>query len=109
VIFTLPEPPSANRYWRVFRGRAVTSAEARAYKKKVAVLLHGTRPLKGDVCVRVEWHRGRKSGDLDNRLKCALDSLKGLAFKDDKQVVTIYAFRFEDKQNPRIVVVINNA
>lgn len=36
VRLTLPEPPSTNRYWRVWRNRAVKSSEATAYIATVA-------------------------------------------------------------------------
>ena len=105
---TLPEPPSANRYWRVYRGHPVTSAEARAYKRRVQLTTRA-RPLEGNVCVMLHWFRGRRSGDLDNRLKVALDALRGIAFADDKQVVAILAYRHEDKAHPRIEVTIEEA
>jgi crossover junction endodeoxyribonuclease RusA len=101
--FTLPYPPSANRYWRVWRGRAVKSDEARAYQLQVQVLVPRA-PLTGPVRVGVSAFRPRKSGDLDNLLKVALDALKGRAFVDDKQVVEIHACLFDDKANPRLEV-----
>ena len=108
IDLILPEPPSANRYWRVFRGRAVTSAEARAYKRRVA-LTSRCRPLDGPVAVTVRWFRGRKAGDLDNRLKCLLDALKGVAFADDRQVAEIHAYRYEDRVTPRVEVRVGKA
>ena len=110
MTFTLPCPPSANRYWRIFGGRAVLSKEARLFKKKVAVLLHAkVKRLDGPVSVTVSWYRARKSGDLDNILKATLDSLKMIAFRDDKQVTAIHAYRFDDKANPRIEVSVTDA
>ena len=105
---TLPYPPSANRYWRVFRGRAVKSAEARAYQAHVAAIAtrHGMRPVCGDVAVTLDVYRPAKRGDLDNQIKVLLDSLKGFAFDDDKQVIHIDAKRFDDKKNPRIEVAV---
>lgn len=108
IRLTLPEPPSANRYWRVWRGRAVKSAEARAYQARVKLARRG-RPLEGNVSVLFHWFRGRRSGDLDNRLKVALDALRSVAFADDRQVVAILAYRHEDKANPRIEVMIEEA
>ena len=50
----LPMPPSANRIWRVCRGRIVLSEEARAYKAKVRLLARvqgvGGRPSPGPSC-----------------------------------------------------------
>lgn len=105
---TLPYPPSANRYWRVWRGRAVTSDEARAYKLTIAHLFKAT-PLEGLLSVDLAVCRPRRSGDLDNRIKVTLDALRGIAFVDDSQIVAIHATRHEDKANPRVEVVIRSA
>jgi len=109
----LPYPPSANRYWRVFRGHAVKSKEAKDFGHEVArrCIAAGLRlgsPAfpTGFVSVRVEVYRPRKIGDLDNSLKCLLDSLRGLVFTDDAQVVRIEADRFDDKARPRVEVVV---
>lgn len=108
VRLTLKMPPSANRYWRTGGGRVYVSDEALDYKLNVglaALLQQGVRePFKGEVAVTVHVYRKQRSGDLDNRLKVLLDALKDVAFEDDKQVVEIHAFRFEDKANPRVVV-----
>lgn len=103
---TLPYPPSANRYWRTFRGRAVLSAEAKVYKKHVAALLAaaGHKPVSGPVAYTAHIYRPLRSGDLDNRLKVLGDALTGFAWLDDKQVVEIHAYRHDDKANPRVEV-----
>lgn len=101
---TLPMPPSANRYWRKFKNRMVISDEAAAYKREVAALAHeqGATPIDGNVRVSLDVYRKQRSGDLDNRIKCTLDALRGLLYHDDKQVVEIHARRFDDKHNPRV-------
>lgn len=106
VTVTLPMPPSANDYWRVWRGRAVVSTEARRYKQgaKLRALTQGMRPLDGPVCVSVVVYRKRKAGDLDNSLKVLLDALKGVAYEDDGQVVELHARRCDDPSNPRVEV-----
>ncbi len=38
-----------------------------------------------------------KSADYGN-------ALKGICFADDKQIIEIHAFRFDDKTNPRIEI-----
>ena len=97
IRLTLPEPPSANRYWRTFRGRAVKSAEARAFVATVHGLAKAAKikPITtGPVAVDITWVRGRKAGDLDNRLKIVLDALgKGLCYKDDRQITEITMHR----------------
>jgi crossover junction endodeoxyribonuclease RusA len=110
MTYTLPEPPSSNRYWRVFRGIPVMSAEARAYKNKVALMLRGKMKIaKGDISVTLAWYRGRKSGDLDNRAKVALDALQGSLYLNDSQIVALHLYRYDDKANPRIEVSVQDA
>ena len=97
----LPYPISTNKMWRNFRGRMVLSAEGNAYKVTVAWLAktHKVKVLDGDVAITVILHpRRKKDGtasksrlDIDNVLKCALDSLNGIAYIDDKQVVMLHA------------------
>ncbi len=105
---TLPFPPSSNRYWRFPRGLGypILSMEAREYKKKAArsAIAQGMKPIFGPVQVRIFAYRPAKRGDLDNMLKIALDSLKGIAWEDDKQIVFLAAGRFEDNKNPRLEI-----
>jgi crossover junction endodeoxyribonuclease RusA len=109
---TLPEPPSANRWWRKFRGRMVLSAAARKYKADLATrrcVLGIADVPTGPVRVTLDWYRGRKSGDLDKRIGIALDAMQGVFFENDSQVVELVARRFEDKSNPRLEVTVEAA
>lgn len=103
----LPFPPSANRYWRMFRGHMVISAEAKAYKAAVRnnAQFRGSRPVAGKVHISLAYYRPRQSGDLDNRIKIMLDSLEGILFVNDSQVVDIRALQRHDKKNPRVEIV----
>lgn len=104
----LPYPPSANVYWRSERGRVHRSARANEYKLQVGLMcnLEGLTPVTGEVCVRLDFYRPRRSGDLDNLLKVTLDALIGYAYWDDAQVTEIHARRGDDKADPRVEVVI---
>lgn len=104
----LPEPPSANRYWRKYRNVMVLSDIAREYKRTAYLLAraHGLRPIKGDCAVSFTWYRKRNAGDLDNRIKIVLDSLEGAAYEWDSQVVEIHAYRANDAKNPRLEITI---
>lgn len=109
IRLTLPLPPSANRYWKVWRGRAVKSEEARAYETQVRLLAKTQtkcRALTGPVRVCIDVYRARRTGDLDNFLKVCIDSLKGIAFADDSQVVEIRATRADDAEHPRVFVTV---
>lgn len=133
MILSLPIPVSANRYWRsyVIKGRSqvVLSAEAKAYKQEVALRarLAGIRhPIVGRVSLTFKLYparpkdteeRIRKLGavwdtdvqclDVDNIFKCAVDSLKGVAYIDDKQVWDIRATRMPPEGAGRVDVEIN--
>ncbi len=111
ITITLPYPPSANTYWRVFQGRTRVSPEARAYKLNVARLgkVLKLTPISGPVVMRVDIYRPLKRGDLSNRIKVLEDALEGVCFEDDSQVVRIVANRFDDKANPRAVVTVESA
>jgi len=93
----LPYPPSANRYWRHFRGRTVRSMEADKYRGAVSYYARVaglTERLKGAVRVCATLHPKRtKNGeasktrlDLDNCVKVLLDALQGVAFDNDRQI-----------------------
>ena len=106
--FTLPYPPSTNNLFRTDGRYRVKTREAIAYAKTAAAmaLAAGVRPLVGPVTVNIDVYRPRRSGDLDNRLKAVIDSLKGIAWADDEQVDVIIARRFEDKKNPRVEIAV---
>lgn len=100
-------PPSSNRYWRMGNNRLYVSDEALEYKDDVVVLARQQRfglPIEGDVAIAFHVYRKRKAGDLDNFLKVLIDSLKGIAYTDDKQITHIHAYRFDDPKNPRVEV-----
>jgi Holliday junction resolvase RusA-like endonuclease len=103
---TLPYPPTVNNLYINVGNHRVPSKQALAYKIDVqeACMVKRFRPLDGNVQVSVSVYRPRKSGDLDNTLKAILDGIKGWAFHDDKQVIEIHAYRFDDKDNPRAEV-----
>jgi crossover junction endodeoxyribonuclease RusA len=134
ITLTLPYPISANCYWRTFMPKGfkapvtTLSAEAKAYKEQVGWLVKAAgirEPIEGRVAVSYvlyphrpqDWQkRMRKEGpawddgvqciDLDNAQKVLFDSLKGLAFGDDKWVRRIHAERAEPDGEARVVVTI---
>jgi crossover junction endodeoxyribonuclease RusA len=130
IVLTLPYPLSANRYWRPVRIGAhitiVPTKEAKAYRADVAARCTHLSPLPGRIAVAVRLFphrpqdfasRMRKQGpawddsvqciDLDNANKVLLDSLKGIAFEDDRWVRRLQAERMEpDGHGARVIVAI---
>lgn len=99
-----PYPPQLNHLYTVARGRKILSTKGRQYKETVQMIcmVKKVKPLDGDVKVIACFYRPRKSGDLDNVLKALLDSVKGYLWHDDKQVIEIHAYRYDDKDDPRV-------
>ena len=109
VTLTLPEPPSANRWWRRSGTRMHLSSAAKKYKAAVGQLA-GTLPCYGGpVRLVVIWHRGRKSGDLDKRLGVMLDALQGVLYENDSQIIEIHARRFDTPRKPQVIVTVTEA
>ena len=109
IRLSLPEPPSANRYYRRAGLHVHRSAEAAAYieQVKVRVRLAGIRKITGPVEVRFVWYRKKRSGDLDNRVKVTLDALQHGAFGDDGKVSRLICEMSDDQPcNPRVEVLV---
>lgn len=109
VHLILPEPPSANTYWRHVGRNVVLSAAAKQYRQDVMAIYLQTIGGKiafpvGALTVKLAWYRSRKAGDLDNRLKQSLDALRQLAYKDDAQIAEIHAVRYEAPKAGKLLV-----
>jgi crossover junction endodeoxyribonuclease RusA len=106
----LPYPPSANRYWRIARGKLIVSDAAKEFKREAWVIAcQGGRveKIQGNVSLSVVLHPKTGSGaclDLDNALKITLDALQGIVYDNDKQVVHISARKREKAPGGRLVV-----
>lgn len=111
MTVTLPYPPSANLYWKHWRGRVVLSREGRDYKVVAKSLARSQqmRPTDGPVSVVLVAYRPRRRGDIDNMIPLALDALRGVAYADDDQIVELHAFRRDDKTRPRLEVQVESA
>jgi Holliday junction resolvase RusA-like endonuclease len=102
--FTLPVVTSANRQWRVGKGRAYKAKGAATDTKAAALLFRHVVPLGGELAVSITWHRSQKSGDVDNRIKGTLDLLRGIAYADDASVARVSCERVDDGTPARLVV-----
>ena len=89
VKFELPWPPSVNRYYRHVGPRVLISREGRRFRMMCVSRLAGAFPkLAGRVKLKGEFYPpDSRRRDLDNVLKCTLDSLvhAGL-MEDDSQI-----------------------
>ena len=89
ISFELPWPPSVNRYYRNVGPRVLISREGRRYRMMCVSRLGGVFPkLEGKVKLTGEFYPpDARKRDLDNVLKCMIDSLvhAGL-MRDDSQI-----------------------
>ena len=89
ISFELPWPPSLNRYYRHVGPRVLISREGRRYRMMCVSRLGGVFPkLEGKVKLTGEFYPpDARKRDLDNVLKCMIDSLvhAGL-MRDDSQI-----------------------
>ena len=105
VKFTLPYPPSANHYWRHFRGHTVISREGRTFRQNVCALLAGGAggngprkpPMGGRIALAMDaFPPDRRRRDLDNLQKPTLDALQHAGiYEDDSQVDLLVTRRRE--------------
>ena len=90
LTLDLPYPPSLNRYYRSFGGRVVISREGRRYTDSVVSILSscGMTAIRKKVRMRIDvYPPDARRRDIDNILKCLLDSLvKGGALEDDSLI-----------------------
>lgn len=59
--------------------------------------------------VKAKFYRAQRPtikqyGDVDNLLKGLFDGMTGIVFKDDSQIVTVVATKYQDKEKPRCEV-----
>lgn len=105
-MIVLPYPPLLNRYYSYFRnGRQLTS-EGRAYKVSALVRgkSQGATVLQGNVYLSLVFYRRARRGDIDGPLKCLLDSLQGVVYRNDGQIRELHVLQLEDAANPRVNV-----
>jgi Holliday junction resolvase RusA-like endonuclease len=109
ITLELSVPPSANRIWRVGKGRTYLNPEYKLWLAGTRILIRNQlrwrTPLTQPVAVTLDWYRSSERGDLDNKIKPTLDALKGVVIKDDKQVRQISAVIRAAKKGEDAIVV----
>lgn len=109
AMLLLPFPPSANRYWRHYRGITVRSDEADSYIAKVATYcqIAGIEPLTGDIKLLLYFYRFNAARDLNNCIKVLEDALQGYAYVNDNQIAESRQIRDYDSKRPRVYALIS--
>ena len=93
IIISLPFPPSVNVMYRRGKFSTYLSQQGRDYKQKVSEMIAEYKPaienaLQGRLSVFLGMSApSRRAYDIDNRIKCVLDSLQDAGvFEDDEQI-----------------------
>lgn len=119
----VPYPPSANTLYGVraikVRGKWIASPYKSAEHEEYVGAVHNAArvaalrnrdldrlPFLAGVRLTVHLYRPIKRGDIDNPLKALFDSLNGVAWTDDSQVSELHVYRYDDKADPRVDLVI---
>ena len=105
----LPWPPSVNHYYRHVGHRVLISREGRAYRQTVCSILRkiDARMLDGPIVMMIDAHPpDRRRRDLDNILKCILDSLQhGQMYRDDSQIKELHCRMLEpDRTGGQVII-----
>lgn len=114
IELTLPMPPSANHYKKPRRnGGWYLTPEAIAflYEVKLRTQYLDEGPFVGPVSVIYRFFRGARNGklqrgDMFNYEKVLSDSLQGIAYQNDSQIRDAIVSLREDRERPRVEVMI---
>lgn len=97
-------PVSVNR---LYRGRRFLTPEGQAIKRDYysqARMQYRGDVLTEPIVLTAHVYFKNSASDLDNAMKGLLDSLSGVLWKDDRQVVELHAYKRKDASNPRIEI-----
>jgi Holliday junction resolvase RusA-like endonuclease len=90
ITFELPWPPSVNHYYRHVGPRVLISKQGRVYRDVVAARIRDSKVKTFGKWVVLEiqlYPPDRRRRDIDNVLKCILDTLTvAELYNDDSQV-----------------------
>lgn len=115
TIILKGEPRSTNNIYKsVCRGKFASVYMSKAgkdlkedYQWQVKNQWKG-KPLTGEVDLRIElFFSVNRKHDIDNYNKLTIDSLTGIVFNDDSQIVSLLIIKNFDKKNPRIEIEVN--
>lgn len=116
MMFSLPWPPSNNRYYRhiskgAHAGRTLLSFDGRDYREAVKAIVgsrSAQKALQGRLVVRIHaFPPDARRRDLDNVFKSVLDSLQHAnVYKDDSQIDRLVIHRCSKITGGRLEVVV---
>jgi Holliday junction resolvase RusA-like endonuclease len=108
---TLPLPPTLNHsYGYRSMGRHVSmykKPEAKQWQRQAALLIQASRhqktPTKSIVTIKIHMYY-KFNRDIDSSLKLLFDTMEGIVYENDRQIISLLVFKDKDKDNPRLEV-----
>lgn len=100
IEIELSLPPTTNKSFRVGKGRFYETDEYKWWKMEAQLVARSMarhEPTDKDIRLEIEFFQ-TFGGDIDGRLKPLLDSLEGVIYQNDKQVVEIVVRKYKSKQ-----------
>lgn len=88
----------------LYRGRRFLTPEGKMTKMvngAHARRQYKDKPLQGDLSVDVDFYFANLKMDIDNALKALFDSMTGVLWVDDRQIINLSVKKRVDKKNPR--------
>jgi len=107
--FEVPVTPVPKARPRIVNGHAYTPRRTSDFERAVAACALEARAragwdmLEGPVTVDMTFVRLRANADVDNAVKAVLDAVRGVLFRDDRQVVGVAAW-IERAGPPGVIV-----
>lgn len=99
-------PPTTNNIYRHKGSITFMTAEGRATKEGYqweCKSQYHNKIIENPISVVVEFYfKDKLRRDLDNFLKIVLDSMTGILWKDDSQIIELTLRKFIDKENSRV-------
>jgi Holliday junction resolvase RusA-like endonuclease len=110
-IILLGNPISTNSLYKRHGNFIYMTKEGKALKESYqwqAKKQYKGKILTGDLEVDITLYFGdKRRRDADNHNKIWSDSLQGIVFEDDKQIVDLHIHKRYDKSNPRVEIILN--
>lgn len=93
LVFSFDLPPSLNRLYRYGKNGVYMTDAGRNYKEYVVLTAYSQEAavMEGALAVTLEFHGS--TGDIDNYTKVLFDSLNGVAWHDDSQVMELHIYK----------------
>ena len=104
----IPGKPLPKERPRLGKGRTYTSTKTKNQEKFIQAHALKSRivPIQGDVRLFLCFFGAHHAADTDNLIKLPLDALNGMAYKDDRQVTDIHAFKRDVLTEPLTAILI---